>query len=63
MGQRMDWGFFFLESRTNNYLFIYLRVFLILIKGVPNFFLKDKQIKKLIIIYKKKKKNFSSGCS
>ena len=32
-------GFYFLlESRTNNFFIFYLRVFLILLKGVPIFF-------------------------
>ena len=45
--------YFFLESRINNFFnFFYLRVFLILVEGVPNFFLRvDKYIYFLIIIY------------
>ena len=38
--------FFLLESRTNNFLIFNLRVFLILLEGVPHFFLNGKQIKK-----------------
>ena len=38
--------FFLLENGTNKFVF-YLRVFLILIEGVPNFFLQGKQIKKI----------------
>ena len=53
-GPKNGLGFFFFPLKVEQiiYLFIYLRVFLILIMGDTNFFLKGKQIKKnLIIIY------------
>ena len=66
MGQRMGWVFFFFSLKVEQIiLFIYLKVFLILIKGDLIFF-QGKQIKKInyyIYIYTYIFFFFSSGCS